>query len=169
MKLSRYALAMAAGALLLSSWNDVSLAQQTQPSPPLDTQAIIQAIISTPAQPASQAPRYGTFYSAQLGDKWPPIPSDTLNLPFWDLGEGFYLVDDTNFDYTALQQESQNQSSPATPMTGISMMASSLLNSSYAYANPVYLTTIWPQRLARPQRLQASVSQEARTLCRTIF
>jgi hypothetical protein len=111
MKLSRYALAMAAGALLLSSWNDISLAQQPQSSPPIDTQAIIQAIISTPAQPASEAPKFGNFYSAQFGDKWPPLPADILNLPFWDLGEGFYLLCDTNVNYDALQQETADEAS----------------------------------------------------------
>jgi alpha-tubulin suppressor-like RCC1 family protein len=142
MNFSRCASALGIAALLLSMRPAVSTAQQTQSSPPIDTQAIIQAIISTPAQPASEAPKYGTFYSAQFGDKWPPLPADTLGLDFWDLGSGFYLLCDTNVNYDALQQESQNQSSPATPMTGFSMMASSLLNSSYAYANPVYLTNM---------------------------
>jgi hypothetical protein len=111
MKLSRYAPALAIGALLLSMQSDRTSAQQTQSSPPQDTQAIIQAIISTPAQPASEAPKSGTFYSAQFGDKWPPLPADILNLDFWDLGEGLFIYNDTNIDYNTLQNKTSEDAS----------------------------------------------------------
>jgi hypothetical protein len=142
MKLSRYAPALGIGALLLSMRPAVSLAQPAQPPSPDDIQAWIQAVISTPAQPASEAPQYpnyGTFYSAQLGANWPPLPGDTLSVPFWDIGGGFYILADTDVDYGALQQEAESQLSPN---MRLSMMAGSLLNSSYAYANPVYLTNM---------------------------
>jgi Alpha/beta hydrolase of unknown function (DUF900) len=111
MEFSRFVLALRIGALLLFMRIDFASAQQTQSSPPLDTQAIIQAIISTPAQPASEAPKFGNFYSAQFGDKWPPLPADVLNLPFWDLGQGFFLLDDTNVDYNTLQNKTAEEAS----------------------------------------------------------
>jgi hypothetical protein len=33
------------------------------------------------------------------------VPSDYLNLPFWNLGNGFLLLDDLSVDYAALQAE----------------------------------------------------------------
>src|SRR6266404_250731 len=102
-----------------------------------DQQAALQAIEATTPLPATSTPDTGVFYTVQQGDNWPPLPGNTMNLPFWDLGNGVYLLDDTNVDYAALQAEADAAAAlSAGSSSGFSMMASSLMNSSYAYANP---------------------------------
>jgi IgGFc binding protein len=66
---------------------------------------MVLALEETTPLPASDAPTSGNFYTIQHGEAWPPLPGDTMDLPFWDLGGGFYLLDDTNVDYDALQAE----------------------------------------------------------------
>jgi hypothetical protein len=80
-------------------------------SPPAtnDYDALVQALETTTPLPASDAPRFGSFYTIQHGEAWPPLPADTMNLPFWDLGGGYFLLDDTNVDYAALQTESASR------------------------------------------------------------
>ena len=70
-------------------------------------QALMTAIEATPPLPASEAPKFGEFYTTQHGESWPPLPGDILHLPFWDLGSGFYLLDDTNVDYAELAAEAE--------------------------------------------------------------
>src|ERR1035438_5600035 len=123
-------------ALLLS----FSHVQQTSAATSDAYQAMLEAVESTTPQPATAAPKGGNFYSAQHGENWPPLPADWLNVPFWDLGGGFYLLSDHNFDYAALQAEAEAEALLEAAAIRSSMMASSLLNSSYAYGNPVYLT-----------------------------
>lgn len=111
-----------------------------------DTQAGMAIIEATTPHPETDAPRFGNFYTFQHLEKQPPLPFDALNLPFWDLGGGIYLVDDRNVDYAALQAaaDAEAESEAALrPNSRFSMMASSLLNTSYAYGNPVYLTNMW--------------------------
>src|SRR5438552_2906609 len=62
---------------------------------------LLEAIEKTQPWPAISAPKSGMFYTTQHGDNWPPLPGNTLNVPFWDLGEGFYLLDDREIDYGA--------------------------------------------------------------------
>lgn len=48
----------------------------------------------------------GTFYSAQHISDWPPLPGDVLGLPVWVVDTNLFLIDDTNFDYAAIQTKS---------------------------------------------------------------
>jgi hypothetical protein len=119
-------------------------AQQTATSPVADDwQIILQAILSTPPVPATASPMRGTFYYVQHGASWPPIPVNLRDLPFWDLGNRRYLLDDRNVDYLAIRAEADAEAALAAALNGgSSMMASGLLNSTYAYGNPVYLTDL---------------------------
>jgi hypothetical protein len=73
--------------------------------------AEIQAIEQIAPIPASEAPLFGTFWSAQhsqaSAEPWPPFPADFYQVPVWNLGEGFYLLDDVDTSY---QVQSQVQS-----------------------------------------------------------
>ncbi len=42
----------------------------------------------------------GTFYSLQ-NPEWPPLPGDIRQLPVWDFGNYFYLLDDLDVNYAA--------------------------------------------------------------------
>jgi hypothetical protein len=68
-----------------------------------DTEVLLQTIESVPPGPASTAPRAGTFWSAQHApgtrSPWPPLPSDN-GLSVWNLGDGVYLLDDLQVDYS---------------------------------------------------------------------
>ena len=66
----------------------------------------LQAVEATTPQPAESVPEFGTFYSAQFPD-WPPLPGNIHNLPVWDLGDGFYLLADLDFDYAEASEEAQ--------------------------------------------------------------
>ncbi len=54
--------------------------------------------------PASQLPGGGTLFSAQHPFDWPPLPGNVYALPAWPLGEGVFLLDDTQLDYGALSR-----------------------------------------------------------------
>jgi alpha-tubulin suppressor-like RCC1 family protein len=69
------------------------------------------------------------------------LPGNPLGLDAWPLGDGNYLVNDTNVDYPEIEAEAKLAQALATPMTSFSMMASSL-STVYAYSNPVYLTNM---------------------------
>jgi hypothetical protein len=68
-----------------------------------DTEVLLQAIESVPPAPATSAPRAGTFFSAQHAPgtrlAWPPLPGNN-GLPVWNLGDGVYLLDDLQVDYS---------------------------------------------------------------------
>jgi hypothetical protein len=70
-----------------------------------DLEVMLHAIEMTTPLPATVAPIGGNFYTVQQAENWPPLPGDIYGLPFWDLGDGFYLVDDRGVvDYAALVQ-----------------------------------------------------------------
>jgi len=66
-----------------------------------------EVIETTTPVAASELPDGGTFWSAQHSpastSPWPPLPS-SFGLPAWPLGDGIFLLDDTNVDYEALAQ-----------------------------------------------------------------
>jgi hypothetical protein len=68
-----------------------------------DTEVLLQTIESVPPAPAASASRVGTFYSAQHAPgtrlAWPPLPGND-GLPVWNLGDGVYLLDDLQVDYS---------------------------------------------------------------------
>src|SRR5437667_12069968 len=72
-----------------------AIAQQgTQLPSPEQLQVLIQQAELSAPLPASAARIVGLFYSAQFTNRWMPLPTDVLNLPFWVLGDGLYLFDD---------------------------------------------------------------------------
>src|SRR5579884_2500442 len=60
----------------------------------VDWPSTLAAIESTTPTPASEAPAFGTFYSAQFAGKLPPTPFLPMDVPFWSLGNGVYVYDD---------------------------------------------------------------------------
>ena len=80
------------GAISTVDWNTAS-----------DLQVMLQAVEMMPEVSADSLPRSGTFYSAQhapgSAQPWPPLPSG-FGLPAWNLGDGFYLLDDQAVDYS---------------------------------------------------------------------
>jgi len=60
-----------------------------------DFEIELQALEATTPTPATNAPELGTFYSAQNPDS-APLPANVNNSPVWSLGDGFYVLDDTN-------------------------------------------------------------------------
>ena len=104
---------------------------------------MLQALEQVPPLPPQDSPAGGNFYTVQHGKDWPPLPGNVLNLPFWSLGDNFFVLDDRNVDYAELQAEAEAIAAleeAAAPMMRMSMMSS--LSSSYAYGNPVYLTNM---------------------------
>jgi hypothetical protein len=64
--------------------------------------AQLEAVEQSPTIPAdSLPPRYpATFFSAK-NPNWPPFPANLNSLPFWDLGDRTYLLEDFSVDYQA--------------------------------------------------------------------
>lgn len=60
------------------------------------------------------SPSVGLFYSAQFGEEWPPLPANIYEVPFWDLGNGVFLMDDRDVNYVELPS-SESRSSIVTP------------------------------------------------------
>lgn len=124
-------------------------AQENQSNQALtDLEVMLQALEATTPTPAESLPFSGTFWSAQHAPgsamAWPPLPGNILGLAAWSLGNGVYLLNDTNVDYDELRAEREAAAALAAasaPRMRTSMMASSL-SSSYAYSNPVYLTNM---------------------------
>jgi len=63
----------------------------------------------------------GTFYSLQ-NPNWPPLPGDIHGQPVWQMN-GFYLLNDLNFDYTAAATEAATTASPMMATMGLASPA----------------------------------------------
>src|SRR5271155_1572159 len=64
-----------------------------------DLEVELQALEMTTPIPASKLPdggAAGTYWSAQNVANWPPLPADVLGLSAWPLGDGVFVLDDTN-------------------------------------------------------------------------
>ena len=137
---------------LCSTFIPAAVAHVGGPAPPgaaadsADAWALLlQGLEGTPPLPPSETPLGGQFYTVQHGEAWPPLPGNTLDLPFWDLGAGYYVLDDRKLDYAELQAQAELAALlaggfPGQP--GGSQMMMSSLASGFAYANPVYLTNL---------------------------
>ena len=64
-----------------------------------DLAVMVQAVEQTTPTAATTAPLTGTFYSAK-NPNFPPFPGNLNQMPVWNLGNGLYLLDDTDVDYT---------------------------------------------------------------------
>ena len=110
-----------------------------------DTEVMLQALESTTPTPATSLPQAGTYWSAQhapgTANEWPPLPGNMWGLSAWPMGDGVFLLNDTNLDYDALAAVIAAAQPAASPMMQMSMMSSSL-STAYAYGNPVYLTNM---------------------------
>jgi hypothetical protein len=91
-------------------------------SPELAAQ--LKAVEQLPTIPADAVSLVGgSFYSAQF-PYWPPFPADFYGVPVWDLGDGWFLLDDLQIDYSQIQPEpdptatTTTMSVNATPMGG---------------------------------------------------
>ena len=101
----------ALGAISIAGFVMASAQETTDPSPTGTAQppvidatlaAQLEAVEQLPTLPAdSLPPRYpSTFFSAK-NPNWPPFPANLNSLPFWDLGDRIYLLDDFSVDYEA--------------------------------------------------------------------
>src|ERR1039457_6433252 len=123
------------GAGLIASLNFVH-AQQTVSSAQTiasDLDVMLQAVEQTTPMPTESLPRFGTFWSAQHlpGSRaaWPPLPGNMLGLDAWSLGDGSYLLNDTNVDYAELQAEADAEATLTTAGYEHSAIAMTLLSS----------------------------------------
>jgi hypothetical protein len=65
---------------------------------------LIRVLAATPTI-LPEAGRAGNFYSLQNPD-WPPLPGDIRQLPVWDFGNYFYLLDDLDVNYAMPPRQS---------------------------------------------------------------
>ena len=97
---------------------------------------------ATPPLLAEEMPNFGTFYSAQFGEYMPPLPANIFGLPFWPLGDGFYIVDDRQVDYDLLNAEPVlNTSSSDGNRSSVSSVRNTLSNDD-AYGQIPYMTNV---------------------------
>ncbi len=85
-----------------------TLRAQTGPMSSNEFQALAQSLETTTPLPASEAPRFGNFYTITHGENLPPYPGDVLGVPFWSIGGNFFILDDRNYDYNAVQSEAES-------------------------------------------------------------
>ena len=84
-----------AGTISLTATNVATLKSLTD----AQLATLVNALEATPTIAAEDLPRggmVGNFYSLAHPD-WPPLPSDIRQIPVWDLGAGFYLLDDLDY------------------------------------------------------------------------
>ena len=82
--------------------------------------AQLAAVEKLPTIAGSSVSRFtGVYYSAQC-PYWPPLPGNEFNLPLWNLGDGYYLIDDLAVDYDAYDTaiKAMAMSTGAKPMGG---------------------------------------------------
>ncbi|HEY1718340.1 MAG TPA: hypothetical protein VGH42_08630, partial [Verrucomicrobiae bacterium] len=69
-----------------------------------DLEVELKAVEMTEPEPATAAPLFGNFYSAQHApgsqNPWPPLPTNIKGAPFWALGGNFYLLSDLTVNYS---------------------------------------------------------------------
>lgn len=139
------ALALAALTTCLANAQDSFSSINVSLEPATDEQVMLMAIEQTTPTPALSLPFSGTYWSAQHApgtlNAWPPLPGNMWGLDAWPLGDGVFLLNDTNLDYDALAAVAEAAQAAASPMMRMNMMSSSL-STAYAYGNPVYLTNM---------------------------
>jgi alpha-tubulin suppressor-like RCC1 family protein/DNA-binding beta-propeller fold protein YncE len=111
-------------------------------------QVVLEAIEESAPVPANNLPPSGTFYSAQhspiSASPWPPVPGNINNLASWDLGDGNWLLDDTNFDYSAVAPEARRMMTAASvPFPGSGGGGSGGGGSGGGFTLPDYGTNLW--------------------------
>jgi hypothetical protein len=124
--------------IILIAAQHLAFAQSAPNSNPDPLQLLIEAVQATTPLPASESPVTGSFYSAQFGTIWPPLPANTFGFPFWPLGDNMFVVDDRSIDYAQLRAEAE----AAALLFGEPGLNISTANSTTAYGNQPYLTNM---------------------------
>jgi hypothetical protein len=111
-----------------------------------DTEVMLQAIMeAAPPVPAASVPEptspFHGFFSAQHSEDWPPLPGNMFNFDVWLLGEGYYLLDDRDFDYDAVSKLLRPADSGPTVAARGTMMNMSIAYSGGEAMRP-YLTNL---------------------------
>ena len=115
--------------------------------------AELQAVEQLPTEEPSALPyggRGGTYFSAQC-PYWPPLPGNFYGVPVWNLGDGFYLLDDLSINYAASDTNASTTATSARfrPDGGGGFSPDySTANGPYVTINPtgtngVLLVTVW--------------------------
>jgi hypothetical protein len=116
-----------------------------------DLQVMLQAVEMLPTVSADSLPRFGTFYSAQHSpgspEPWPPMPGNARQVPVWNLGDGIYLLNDEQVDYSMPPMSSRMAGGvmmaadgPAPPGGG----GGGTNDYEYSFTPPVYTTNdLW--------------------------
>src|SRR5665213_462704 len=84
---------------MLMNFEDVSALRKLSD---VQLTALVDALDATPQLPCAALPRngmLGNFFSLQHPD-WPPLPMNSSQSSVWQM-DGFYLMNDVNFDYDA--------------------------------------------------------------------
>jgi len=84
---------------ILMNFEDVSVLRKLSD---VQLAAFINVLDATPQLPCAALPRngmLGNFFSLQHPD-WPPLPMNSSQSSVWQM-DGFYLMNDVNFDYDA--------------------------------------------------------------------
>jgi hypothetical protein len=109
------------------SWNFVQAQTLTRTVPSAlaeDRSTMLTALEMTVPLPAESLPRAATYWSAQYPN-WPALPGNPNGLAVWPLGKGIYVLDDRQFDYSAVS------SAQAQRMSAMAMDALLLGDSGY--------------------------------------
>ena len=86
----------------------IELSHAQQAATAEDFQVLLEALEATPPLPASAAPAFGNFWNAQQPPPlWPPVPMNFWNLPVWSLGDGSYIINDLDLNYSELTAEAE--------------------------------------------------------------
>jgi hypothetical protein len=116
-----------------------------------DLQVMLQAVEMTPTVSADSMPSFGTFYSAQHAPgtrfAWPPLPGNVRQLPVWNLGDGVYLLNDEQVDYS--QPLLSSRMAGGVMMDGMEPPGGGGGGYEYTFTPPVYTTNdLWLQMIS---------------------
>jgi len=123
---------------------------------------LVQALDATTTIPMNHLPRCGTFWSLQQPGL-PPLPSDTIGVNVWQLGDGSFLLNDVNYDYSAplsgdltarpMQMSAMVSSLSGPPGFG-DVSTNSYTPAGSSYTTPQYGTNLWQRVSPRTQCLR---------------
>lgn len=82
-----------------------------------DFEVELMAVEATTPLLAESVTRANGYYSAQYPN-WPPLPGNPNGLPLWSLGDGIYLLDDRQFDYSALKAKKMSTTAMEVSLLG---------------------------------------------------
>lgn len=111
-------------------------------SPELAAQ--LETVEQLPTVAADAVPRGAcNFYSAQC-PYWPPLPGNIHGVPVWNMGDGFFLLDDLQINYAELEAEATATTMSANvKMAGV-QSAGGGFSPDYSTQNGVPYLTIAP-------------------------